>query len=158
MHDFKSIAVYFDKNGNLIGIPSTLIEKWNILANIDDIVRLYAPYCDEEIESFLKMVFDKCYSQTLTELPKQSVLRKLLGTKSDKAAVKELGLVGLRWLKSEGYMVTPTWSNARVKSAFAYMEDKTIRVSTTFLDGELANAFKEAMDISPIGPLYAKPE
>lgn len=158
MHDFKSIGVYFDKDGNLIGIPSTIVEKWNSLVDIDGIIRLNTPYSDEELESFLKTVFDRCYSQTLEELPKPSALQRFLGVKSYTASIKGLGFVNLRWLKSEGYKVTPTWRNARQKSSFDHMDEKTIQIANGFLCGELANALKQAMKLSPIGPMNTRPE
>jgi hypothetical protein len=158
MHDFKSIGVYFDEDGNLIGVPSSIVKKWNALVDIDGIVRLSIPYGDGELESFLKTVFDECYSQTLKELPKQSALQRYLGVKSYTASIEGLGFVSLRWLKSEGYKVTPTWQNARQKSSFDHMDDKTIQVANGFLSGELANALRKAMKLSPIGPLNTRPE
>ena len=158
MHDFKNIGVYFDKNKNLIGVPSTIVKKWNALVDIDDIIRLNAPYNSEELEVFLLKVMDKCFAQKLSELPKQPALQRFLGEKSYSASIKNLGLISLKWMKSEGYKVTPTWKNARQKNSYDHMDDKAIHVANDFSGGELAKALIEALLLSPIEPLGTRPK
>ena len=157
-HTFKSISVYFDKDSNLIGVPSTEIKKWNALVDIDAIVNLTFPYSDDELEQFLENVFDLCYSLTPKELPKQSALQNYLEVKSYSASVKGLGLVSIKWIDKQGYTITPTWQNAKMKNAFGHLEDRAIGISDRYVKGELARSFRSVMNLSPIGSMNQKPE
>jgi len=157
-NSFKNISVYFDVNQNLIGVPSTIIKKWNALADIDNIVSLKSPYSDDELEQFLESVFNLCYSYTPTDLPKQSALQKYLGVKSYSASVKELGLVSITWLDKQGFTITPTWQNAKMKNAFNHLVDKAINIANCPIKGELAKTLRSVMKLSPIGPMSIEPE
>jgi hypothetical protein len=81
-----------------------------------------------------------------------------LGIKSYRASIRRFGFIGLKWLKTEGYKVIPTWKNAKQKNAFDYMEDRSVQVSNDDTDGSLAKAFEEAMCLSPINPMNTRPE
>ena len=90
-------------------------------------------------------MLDLCCSQTLKEFPKKS-------------EVKKLGLISLRWVETEGYIIIPTWQNVKIKNAFDHMEDKSIKVSNKYSDYELAVKFREVIKLSPIGPMSKRPE
>lgn len=157
-YTFKSISVYFDDSGDLLGVPSTEIKKWNALVDIEKIINLKAPYNDEELEKFLESVFDLCYSVTPDELPRQSALQKYLGAKTYSASVKGRGLVALKWLDKQGYEIIPTWQNAKLKNAFNHLEDKAIFIPSDYAKGELARSFRSAMEMSLIGPINSIPK
>ena len=157
MNDFKIISVYFDKEFNLIGVPSTIIKKWNIVTDIDRILCLKSPYCDEELESFIKKVFDLCFSQSVKEPPKESALQKFRGVKSYTASIKGLGLVGITWLKNKGYTLAPTWRSTKHKNAFLHMDNKSMQVSYDYCDNELAEMFRRSLDLSIIEPMSEAP-
>ncbi len=157
-HPFKSISVYFDRDYNLIGVPSAELKKWNVIVDIDKIQSLNAPYDDDELERFLKAVFDLCNSDKPKDFSKIPALQKYLGAKSYSASVKKLGLVSLNWLNKRGYEIVPTWQNAKIKNAFNHLEEKTIKIATDYTDGELAKSFRIALELSPIGPMKNKPD
>ena len=158
MKDFRRISVYFDKDFNLIGVPSTIIKKLNVFIDITSIICLNSPYCDEELESFLKKVIELCFSQSVKECPKKSALQIFRGVKSHAASIKGLGLVSIGWNKNEGYTITPTWRNTKLKNAFLHLDNKSLQVSNSYCDNELAKMFRRVLELSTIEPMSEAPE
>jgi len=156
-YNFKSISIYFDKLNNLLGVPSTIVKKWNALVDIDKITNLIFPYTIEDVELFLKNTFCLCYAYELENLPKISAIQNYRGAKSYSTTVKNLGMVSLSWLDGQGYKVIPTWQNARQKNAFVHLESKTTYVSEHYEKCELAVNLFKAINLSPIGPIYSEP-
>ena len=156
-NEFRSISVYFNESNLLIGIPSTLTVKFDALVGIDSITNIQYPYTNDQLEDFILGVLNRCYTIYLEDIPKVSAIQQFTGTKSYKSSVKNLGLVSAHWLENEGYTITPTWQNAKMRNAFHDIEDKAIKLPEDYKPGELAMAFRKAMEMSPIGPQMSAP-
>jgi hypothetical protein len=149
-HTWKCISVYFNADGNLIGIPTTQDKKYKAIVDIDEILTLTAPYSDVRLERFIHSVFELCFSVTPEDIPKCVPLQKHLGVKGHSAAVKGLGRVALLWTVGEGYTITPTRKSAELKNAFVNIDDKAYKVDANYVDGELAKALRHTMLLSSI--------
>jgi len=161
---YRSIGIYFDVAGNLIGIPmsTAITEKWGeILVSIEPVTELKAGYTDSELEHFILTVLSKSFAYHPIGFPTgESILQKFKGAKSWKACVKEFGYVFITWRKDEGYTITPYWQSRKAKYAFLGFDNKEMRWVTppgsSF--GQLAKGFRAAMKLSPIGPQESPPQ
>ena len=160
-YDYKHISIYFDRNKNLIGVPTSMYKKWQSPILSYPIIELNCDYNDDVMEKFIKRVFNACYSHEVTDKEahsKQTSLSDFLKVKSYKASVKNLGLISVDWVANRGYLITPTWQNINMKCAFDFIQEKKIMVPTEYKPGELAIAIRKAMELSPVGPQKCKPE
>lgn len=166
---WKSISVFVDRDYNLYGEPNSEDTAHQMTVAIEPITKLCYPYTDEQLESFLKTVFDQCFSYYVEreKLSKKTPysqpeyitpIIKFMKAHSWKAAVKDLGLINIYWNKNTGYQISITWQNAKSKNSFDYLEsDKDIIVQNGYNDKELAKAFRKAIDIVAIGPFDNNP-
>jgi len=149
MLDFKEVAVYFDPDKKLIGVPCGKDPKFGKygIALLDIFFLLESGYSDDELEEFILDVFADCYSKMCGD-GEPSAIQKYTKARSYNAAVKKYRLVDLFWQKSEGYKFTPTRIDPKYKGSFLHIEEKSIEVPLKFEKGALAQAFRKAMEIS----------
>jgi hypothetical protein len=143
-HDFKSVTVYVDKEGMMLGVPSGISKKYDI-ASLDLIFTIKPPYGDIETESFLMMLLNKCYVEECKDDDITSI-EKYYQVRGYARATKSLKMVDVYWSESGGYSFTPT-QNAR-KLGFRLLNDKTLKVPANFSKGDLGKAFLEAVKLS----------
>jgi len=143
-YDYKYITVYIDTDGLLLGVPCGKSKKYDI-AGLDLIFTLKPPYNDDELESFLQMILDKCYSEPCKDDTITSI-EKHYRVKGYGKATKNLKMILVQWLKKEGYSVTPTRNSG--KSCFLHLEDKIGRVETKYNCGDMAKAFRKALELA----------
>ncbi|MGI6712264.1 MAG: hypothetical protein ACOX4L_06015 [Bacillota bacterium] len=142
---YKAVSVYVDEKDNLIVLPSGESDKYGLM-DLDIVFQLDSPYSDNQLEQLLIDVMDKCYSQKADDTPGPTVLEKYLGVKGYAKAVKNRRFVSFEWFLASGYVVIPT--NKVPKHVFVLQEDKAIKLGKVFKSGELARAFREAMQLS----------
>ena len=152
MHDYKELAIYFNSDKRVIGVPCGESEIYGI-SSLDIFFALEPNYSDDELEAFINKVFDACFSKkssiNLSAQPMpQTAIQKYTGAKSYVAAVKGYSYVDITWIKDDGYTFTPTEIDKKYKGAFIFIEDKAIKVPTTHEKGALAKAFRQAMEIT----------
>ena len=127
-----------------MGIPSGKSPKFDI-ADLDMIFTLPIPYTDTELEEYILMLFDKCFSEQCKDEHITSI-EKFYKVKGYAKATKNLRLVSLHWLKNAGYFVVPTKNTN--KMGFQHIENNKILLPTDYLKGTLAKAFKQAMAVA----------
>ncbi|MDD2372739.1 MAG: hypothetical protein PHI03_13845 [Bacteroidales bacterium] len=142
---YKTVNVYVDEKDNLLALPTGESDKYG-LKNLDIVFQLSSPYNDSQLEQFLIAAMDKCYSLKADDTPGPTVLEKHLGIKGYAKAVKSRRLVNYDWVLNSGYVVIPT--NKKPRQGFVHQEDKTIKLGKELKTGELAKAFREAMQLS----------
>jgi len=143
--DHKHVTIYADKDNNLIVNANGIIDKWGgIIAGIDVIESLNAPFKDSEVERLLFSMMDKCCSLTPEE-GGASPIEKYLGVKGYAKAVKGKKLINFTWRINEGYTVTPT---KREKKGFVHLDEKKLLLGENIVDGALAKALKRAIEES----------
>lgn len=142
---FKTVSVYADEKDNLLALPAGESEKYG-LKDLDIVFQLNSPYNDSQLEQFLIGAINKSYSQKADDILRPTVLEKYLGVKGYAKAVKSRRLVGFDWFLDSGYVVMPT--NKIPKQGFVHQEDKAIKLGKETKSGELARAFREAMQLS----------
>lgn len=141
------VNIYFDKNKNLIVIPTGESENYGrAIMELDIVYQLNIPYSDEQLVRILKESLSKCFSEKPFNDIKQSALERYLNINGYSRAVKGLNLVVLGWDDEQGYYVTPT--NKIPKQGFVSIEDKIISLGMNLDDQILAKAMKEAFRIA----------
>jgi hypothetical protein len=142
--EYKQVDIYVDPSKRLILIANGIIEKWGgIIANIDIVKEVEVPYSDEQIETSLEYVFQKCHSLTPVE-NEITPLEKFLGIKGYEKSIKGKKLVIYSWDSEEGYSITPT----KKQKGFVALNDKKINLGHEFIKGNLAKALREAIENS----------
>jgi hypothetical protein len=144
---YKAVMVYIDEEENLIAIPIGISDKYG-LAGLNLLFGLRAPYNDKQIEFLLSCSMDKCYSEKADDTAKESVLEKFLNVKGFENAVKKRRLVNYEWVEDSGYKIIPT--NKKPQQGFVHLENETIRLGKEIKNGELAKAFRAAIQLSSI--------
>lgn len=141
VHDYKSVNIYADPQGNLFLIPKG--ESLDLTMELDIIRELKNPYNDEELENALLDSMNLCYTELPSEEP-NSILVRHLGLKSYSKAVKDKRLVIFDWNSSDGYIVVPSIK----KRGYEHLTEQSIFLGKSFKNGELANAVKKALELS----------
>lgn len=158
---FKNINIYIDKTKKLIGVPCTNDKKWNATVGIDPIITLEPPYTNKEVNVFLNEVFSLCHNKIVedcTDKTIKSPIQIYMKARSWKAAVKELGLINLNWIKDEGYTISIYWQNSREKNSFDGIGwEYDIKIPENYKNEELGEAFLKALDKVAIGPQEKNP-
>ena len=165
---YKKINVYVDRDYNLYGEPMSEDTTHQMDVAIEPITKLEYPYSDEQLEDFFKTVFGLCFSyyvehDTLVNTrnnpkKKMSPFEKYMKARSWKAAVKDFGLININWYKDEGYRVSITWQDAKMKNAFSCIGwEKDTVVPTDYQNCELAKSFRKTLDVLAIGPYDKNP-
>ena len=143
--NFKNISIYIDQQQMLLGVPGGESKKYGMV-ELDMIFTLALPYNEEELESFLMMVFDKCYSEAYKDDGVTSI-EKHYGIKGYAKATKNLKLVDVSWAKNDGYSIIPYKKMSR--SGYSGLSnDKIERLGNEFNKGDLAKAFLRAMELA----------
>lgn len=142
---YKTLMVYIDENENILAIPTGESVKYGIMG-LDMVFEINVPYSDQQLEIFLKGAIDKCYSQKADDSTEFSSLEKHLNVKGFAKVVKNRRLVNFDWYKDSGYEIVPTIKKTR--QGFVHIEEKIIKLGKELKDGELPNAFRQAMKLS----------
>jgi hypothetical protein len=142
---YKYINIYVDSGQNLICIPIGESKKWGPIS-IDSVSELKAPYSDEQLEQELTDSLNRCYSMRADDDLKVSSLEKYLGVKGFAKACQGRKIVEYRWNAKDGYYITPT--NKVKGKGYLHMEDQRIFIGKSFNKGDLANAVKQAIELS----------
>ncbi|MCL2190018.1 MAG: hypothetical protein FWC16_00105 [Defluviitaleaceae bacterium] len=152
MYDFTNIAVYYDLNGKLVGIPTGINPNVEYdTRSLDIFYTLESGYNDTELENFLTIVFDACYSKEYVEnMP--FGLQVYTNKKSIASASKGFQLVTLCRYKKGSYEIKPWIPCKKHKGAFVPVHNISIKIElySKFIPvekGALALAFKAAMGI-----------
>jgi len=146
MYSYKEVSVYFDNNQKLMGVPSGKSSKYDI-AELDFLFPLEPGYSDDELEEFIRRIFNACYSKNCKDDGKTAI-EQYTDSKSYVSAVKGLKLINIYWTKDGGYTFMPTRTSKKHKGAFEHMEQEKIVVPNSYETGRISLAFKQAMKIA----------
>ena len=142
--NYKMIAIFIEPSDTLLGVPSGKSKKYQI-ALLDLLFLLAPPYNTVDLEEFLTMIFEKCFSEVCKD-DEYTSIEKYYGIKGYVNARNKLRCVSIDWLDGGGYKIRPT-KNAR-KNGFQYLVEKIIPLETDYKPGELAKAFLKAVELS----------
>lgn len=158
---FKNIKIFVDENKKLIGIPSTVDNKWKMDIEIEPAKILSPPYSVVDVEIFINEIFSLCHNRIIEDYTVEKgvpIIQKYTKSKSWKGAVKKLGLIYLNWTKDEGYTISLTWQNSKARNAFDFISSKyNIKIPENYKNEELGEAFLKALDKVAIGPQEKNP-
>jgi hypothetical protein len=140
--EFNAVQIYIDSKNNLIIIPTALTSQRSI-KEINLVNVLNSPYTDEQLEAALMKSMKQCHSIKPDESSDESIIEKHLGINGYTKAIKNLRFVSFSWIKDEGYLIGPS-----VKSRGGFTGFKRINLGNTLEKGQLAKAFKEALEES----------
>lgn len=141
--EYKQVDIYV-YGKRIIMIANGIINKCGgIIANIDVVKEVENPNSEEQIESALEYVFQKCHSLTPVEND-ITPLEKYLGVKGYEKAIKGTKLVIYSCDREEGYSLTPT----KKQKGFDFLDDKKIHLGHEIIKGNLAKALREAIENS----------
>jgi len=149
MYDYKNIAIYYDSEKRLIGVPCGKPDMYDGCSSLDIFLVLEPGYSDNDLEKFFHELLDACYSAV--PIPEgMTAIQKYTGAKSYVAATKGYQLMEMDWEKDKGYVFTPMKVDKRHKGAFEGISGITINVSHSnkhrpIDKGALALAFRTAL-------------
>jgi len=141
---YKSGRIYFDYEQRLIGIPCG---EWRGGTKGLDIYLVLEPgYDDCRLEEFIISVLDMCYTKKATD--NGDAIIKYTGEKNYNVAIKGFKSFVFSWEKNIGYSFTPCIASNKNKGYFEPLWDARITIPLNYEKGELAQAFRKAMEIS----------
>ena len=154
MVEYKNIAIYYDMNGKLIGVPCGKSPRHgdNGTVQLDIFYELEHGYNDDELEFFINKVFDACY----TKIPidgEPTAIQNYTKKRGYVAAVKGYQYMSIYWSKGHGYTFRPMQVDKKHKGAFMAVKGQ-LSINVTkhnkhipLEKGALALAFRKAKEI-----------
>jgi len=145
--EYSFLHVFADKDNNLYSIPCVWSDRFNNAVGSGKILDiLLQPYGMNELEGFLTMSMDKCYSEEADDNSKIGAIEKHFGIK-DWETSKGMKLVLVNWCRVEGFSLMPMkWANKRY--GYAPVMEKQTELGKKPAKGEIAEAFAQALDDS----------
>ena len=144
-HLTRSTGVYFDSAKKLIGVPDG--ECQDGTKELDIYLVLEPEYDDYGLEEFLLKVLDMCYAKKAT-FDGPTAIEKYTGKTNYKAAVKEFYSLGFSWKTNDSYSFVPYIKCKTYRGSYTPLLAERITVPLNYEKGELAQAFRKAMEIS----------
>jgi hypothetical protein len=146
-YKYRIINIYVDKNDKLTFIPTGTSKKWNAITDLSDLcIELVPPYTNTDIENKLYDAMKLCFSYEPVDVSYNTLSDKAKASKAYNKQVKGKRLISIKWLKDEGYIISP-YKKAKDRGYEAIME-KNILVGTLPTTGVLAKAFYEALKVT----------
>jgi len=111
MHDYKNVAIYYDAEKRLIGVPCGNPKVYDNHYSLLDIFFVLEPgYSDKELGAFINKLFDACFTK---EAPSDeaTAIQKYTSAKDYKDAVKGYQIVEVEWKKDKGFRFIPMQVN-----------------------------------------------
>ena len=140
----RTVHIYADQD-TLIAIPTRKSKKYGLkeLSFVNEIGSI-SP--DIELERILYLSLSQCFSEEANDSSEIGALEVHLNIKGYVKAVKNKKLIALEWDCDDGYYVVPT--RKIPKQGFVDIEDKIIRLGKKIVEGELAKAVRQAIELS----------
>ena len=142
-HEFYTISVYVDKDGNLIGIPCGESEKYGI-ADIDVVLLLKAPYSDKALESFIEKVINACYTKKHNDSSPVSTIERYTKKSGFVNATADFELISIV-KTATNYSLMPTFNDYE-RGPLAIDDDEHI-LHINFNEGEMAEVIRGFIEI-----------
>ena len=146
VRDFKSIAIYVDKEDTLYAVPTGENPYYNIDIEIDILNILKSPYSNDEIYDLVIKTFDQCYTMIREDIHDPGPLHNYFNVKTYGRAVKGLKYIYVNWSKDEGYKITPTKRVPR--EGFIHLEDLEKELGHALTPDTLSYFLKQAISES----------
>lgn len=146
-HSYKIINIYVDKDDTLTFIPTGESKKWHLTTDLNDLsIELAPPYSDTDLEDKIFEAMKFCFLYEPEDVSYNSNIEKVKASKAYNKQVNGKRLISMRWIKTEGYIITP-FKKAKDRG-FEAINENNIMVGTSPTTGVLAKAIKDAMRIS----------
>ena len=140
------VSVYIKSNDDLIIIPNGISKKWGgATCELDIYHVLEQGYSDVSVESYLLRAFDEWNVVEPSEKLRPSNIEKILKIRGYAKAIQSMKYISVEWYSDGGYKIVP-YEN-RGKNGFYCLEEDTICIGKTIQDGNLVQAFREAVKL-----------
>ena len=133
MHSYKDIAVFFDSNSKLIGVPCGEDQYGTVPLDIFFVIE--PSYNDDELETFLITILDACYSKEYSS-DEPTAMQKYTGIKSPITCVKGFGIVNVDWVESTGYTLAPMRPDKANRGGYVGIDGVVLTAPLTYEKGE----------------------
>ncbi len=144
-YKYKLVSVYITSNEDIIIIPRGISKKWGgVTCDLDMHHVLDRGYSDEKIESYLLRALDEWNVIEPNGKLRPSVIEKLLKIRGYAKAIQNMRFISVEWYSDEGYKIEPS---KNVKNGFEHPEEDAICIGKSIRNGNLAQAFREAVKL-----------